>query len=949
MISFDSLLKIMLLSNLLILVPVVFIGSNNPLSAKTLSKISLANLRIEYKTNPIGIDVLNPRMSWEIFSDERGVKQTAYQIQAAEVTGNLKSGKNLIWDSGKINSDQSIHVEYQGVALKSGQRIYWQVRIWDEKDQPTDWSDVAFWEMGLLNQSDWKADWITPEIEEDISKSQPCPFLRKEFALHKKIKSARAYVTSLGLYELHINGQRVDDEVFTPGWTTYFKRLQYQTYDITVHLKTGKNAVGAILGDGWYRGFWSWNMTRNYYGEKLALLLQIQVNYQDGTSELIGTDSTWKAATGPILESDIYNGEIYDARLEIDGWNEVGFDDQNWQPVKPIDHSKKILVAPIGPPVRKIQEIMPIDIIRTPNRETVFDMGQNMVGWIRLRVKGPAGTIVTLKHAEVLDKQGNLYTENLRKAKQQVQYILKGGSEEIYEPHFTFQGFRYVAIDGFPGAPNLNSLTGIVIHSDMTPAGDFSCSDSMINQLQRNIQWGQKGNFLDVPTDCPQRDERMGWTGDAQVFAPTACFNFDAASFYTRWLKDVAADQFPDGAIPHVVPDVLRAGGSAAWEDVLETKTNTPALPDLKAGASAAWADAAVIVPWTVYLCYGDQRILAQQYPCMKGWVDYMKDKAGDSYLWNTGGHFGDWLAYATNRSDYPGATTDKDLIATAYFAHSTNILQKTATVLNKQEDAQFYADLFGKIKQAFQAEFVTPNGRLTSNTQTAYSLALAFDLLPENLKAKAAERLAEDVSNFKHITTGFVGANLISQALTDNGYLDLAYLLLNRKEYPSWLYPIAMGATTIWERWDGIKPDGSFQDPGMNSFNHYAYGAIGNWLYRVVAGIEIDPENPGYKHFIIQSRPSGGITSASANHHSMYGAIESSWKMEHGKFHLSVTIPPNTTATIILPDAQLDQMTESGKPIKKATGIINYVQEENAAKIQARSGRYLFDYKPTR
>ena len=949
MISLYSLIKILLISNMLILVIAVLLSSANPLSAKTQSKISLTNLRIEYKINPIGIDVLNPRLSWEILSDERGMHQTAYQIRVADEVENLRSVKNLLWDSGKISSDQSIHIEYQGSALKSGQRICCQVRIWDKKDQPTEWSEVAFWEMGLLKTSDWKAAWITLEIEEDITKSQPCPFLRKEFALNKNIKSARAYVTSLGLYELHINGQRVGDEVFTPGWTSYFRRLQYQTYDITGLLSTGKNVVGAILGDGWYRGFIGWNMARNYYGEKLALLLQIQVNYQDGTSEIIKTDSTWKAKTGPILESDIYNGEIYDARLEMNGWSETGFDDQNWNPVKQINHSKKILVAPPGPPVRKIQEITPIEIIKTPNGETVFDMGQNLVGWIRLRVTGEAGTTITLKHAEVLDKHGNLYTENLRKAKQRVQYILKGGKEEFFEPRFTFQGFRYVAVAGFPGEPNLNTLTGIVIHSDMTPAGDFSCSDSMINQLQHNIQWGQKGNFLDVPTDCPQRDERMGWTGDAQVFAPTACFNYDAASFYTKWLKDVAVDQFPDGAIPHVVPDVLRTGGSTAWEDILETKSNTPALPELKAGASAAWADAAVIVPWTVYLCYGDKRILAQQYQCMKGWVDYMKNKAGDSHLWNKGGHFGDWLAYATNRSDYPGATTDKDLIATAYFAHSTNILQKAATVLNKKDDAQIYADLFEKIRQAFQAEFVTTNGRLTSNTQTAYSLALAFNLLPENLKAKAAERLAEDVRNFKHITTGFVGANLISQALTDNGYLDLAYMLLNRKEYPSWLYPITKGATTIWERWDGIKPDGSFQDPGMNSFNHYAYGAIGNWLYRVVAGIEIDPESPGYKHFIIRPRPGGGLTSASAKHHSMYGTIESSWKLENRKFSLSVTIPPNTTTTIFLPDARLNEVTESGKPVKNAMGILNYFQEENAVKIEAGSGRYIFDYKQTR
>ncbi len=899
-----------------------FISFATALSSKTPSKSRLTNLRAEYKINPIGIDILHPRLSWEMVSDERGFGQTAYQIRAAESMEHLKSGKNLLWDTGKIASDHSIHVEYQGSIVKSGQRVYWQVRIWDLKDRATDWSDAAFWEMGLLDPADWKSSWIQPDIEEDLAKSQPCPFLRKEFKLNNKIKSARAYVTCLGLYELHINGQRVGDQVFTPGWTSYNKRLQYQTYDVTQILIQGDNAVGAILGDGWYRGLTGWNMARNFYGEKLALLLQIQVNYQDGSSEIIISDESWKAATGPILEADMYNGEIYDARLEMIGWSNPGFADQNWKAVKTIDHNKKILVSPIGPVVRKIQEIKPISIIKTPKGETVFDLGQNMVGWIRLKVAGQAGTTVTLRHAEVLDKAGNLYTENLRSAKQRVQYTLRGGNEEIFEPHFTFQGFRYVAVEGYPGKTDLESLTGIVIHSDMTPTGDFSCSDPMINQLQHNIQWGQKGNFVDVPTDCPQRDERMGWTGDAQVFSPTACFNFDAAAFYTKWLKDMAADQFPDGTIPHVIPDVLRAGGSAAW------------------------ADASIIVPWTVYLCYGDKHILEQQYSSMKAWVDCMKNSAGDSYLWNKGGHFGDWLAFATNRSDYPGATTDKDLIATAYFAHSTDILQRIAAILNKKEDARFYADLFKKIKQAFQAEFVTLNGRLASGTQTAYSLALAFDLLPENLKAKAAERLAEDVNAFKHITTGFVGANLINQVLADNGYLDLAYLLLNRKEYPSWLYPITKGATTIWERWDGIKPDGSFQDPGMNSFNHYAYGAIGDWLYRIVAGINIDPENPGYKHIIICPQPGGGLTAASASHSSMYGKIESSWKIEKDNFTLSVTIPPNTRATVVLPAVQFTDVLESGKALKNAAGIFNYSQEENKVKIELGSGRYLFQCK---
>ncbi|UCE06824.1 MAG: glycoside hydrolase family 78 protein [bacterium] len=897
------------------------------LLAQPSSELQITNLRTEYHVNPVGIDVPQPRLGWEITSNQRDIFQTVYQVRAAETIEKLHTQKNLLWDSGKVESDQSIHILYKGPALNSGQRVYWQVRIWDNKNRPSSWSEAAFWEMGLLKITDWQAAWIQPNINEDISKSQPCPMLRKEFTVSGEIESARAYVTSLGLYEMALNGRRVGDQVFTPGWTSYHKRLQYQTYEIEQYLKVGKNAIGVILGDGWYRGFLGWNNKCNYYGEKLALLLQIIIKYKNGKTDIIRTDPTWKASTGPILSSDIYHGEIYDARLKKKGWSETGFDDQDWADVKFIEHSKNILVASTGPPVRKIEEITPIKILTTPKGETVFDLGQNMVGWVRLRVKGEAGTTVTLRHAEVLDKDGNFYTENLRAAKQTVQYTLKGGEEEVFEPHFTFQGFRYVAVEGYPNEPALADITGIVIHSDMLPTGSFSCSNEMINQLQHNIQWGQKGNFLDVPTDCPQRDERMGWTGDAQAFAPTACFNMDAASFFTKWMKDFIADQKKDGRVPWVIPNVLDGGEG----DVT---------------SAAGWADAAVIVPWTIYQNYGDKRILEQQYESMKAWVNFMKRQAGDSYLWNTGFHFGDWLAFATTRSDYPGATTDKDLIATSYFYYSTTLLQKIAALLGKEQDAKDFLELKQNIKKAFQKEFLTPNGRLSSNTQTAYVLALAYDLIPDNLKQSSAKRLVDDVKHFGHITTGFLGTPLICQVLTDNGYADLAYMLLLRKEYPSWLYPVTMGATTIWERWDGIKPDGTFQDKGMNSLNHYAYGAVGKWLYSYVAGIQIDKNEPGYKHILIQPQPGGDLTNAGATIHSMYGKIESTWKISGNQFNLNINVPHNTYATVILPNAKLKQISESGKLLKKAAGIRNYHQNGDTAVLEIGSGLYKFAYK---
>jgi len=656
---------------------------------------------------------------------------------------------------------------------------------------------------------------------------------------------------------MHINGKRVGDQVFAPGWTSYNKRLQYQTYDVTELLQRGENAVGVILGDGWYRGFIGFSGQRNRYGNRGALLAQIEILFQDGRRETIGTDGKWKSATGPILISEIYNGETYDARLEKAGWTQAGFSDGDWSGVKVVDLPKSVLIAPAGPPVRRIQEVKPVRVFTTPGGDTVADMGQNMVGWLRLKVQGPAGTTVVLHHAEVLDKQGNFYTDNLRAAMQTVKYTLKGGGPEVLEPHFTFQGFRFVKVEGYPGELTTDSLTGIVIHSDMARSSEFETSSPLINQLQHNIIWGQKGNFLDVPTDCPQRDERLGWTGDAQVFSRTAAFNMDVATFFTKWLKDMAADQYENGSVPHVIPDIL-------------TRPNGPAA------GSAAWADAAVIIPWTTYLSYGDRRILEQQYPSMAKWVDYERRRAGDDYIWDGDPHFGDWLAFATTRSDYPGATTGKDLIATAFFAHSTDLLQRTAIILGKQEDAARYAELFEKIKAAFRKEFVTDTGRVGENTQTAYALALQFDLLPENLRPAAAERLVRDVRERKHLTTGFVGTPYLCHVLSRFGYLGEAYMLLNRDQYPSWLYPVKQGATTIWERWDGQKPDGTFQDKGMNSFNHYAYGAIGEWMYRVMAGIEIDPAEPGYKHILIQPQPGGGLTYAKASFDSMYGRVAS-------------------------------------------------------------------------
>jgi len=894
----------------------VFLLLISGVSAFAAPKTEVKELVCEYQVNPLGIDVQKPRLSWKIVSSETNVMQSAYEIK---VTDKTPSGK-VLWTSGKVNSDQSVNLAYDGPALKSMQRVYWQVRVWDAKGKATAWSAPAWWEMGLLEAESWKASWINLASEPDVKASKPSQYLRKEFNSAKKVQSARVYVTSLGLYQLFLNGKKVSTDLFTPGWTSYNKRIQYQTYDVTSMIQA-KNALGAILGDGWYRGNIGWQDQRNYYGSKLALLAQLVINYTDGTSATIVSDNSWKASTGPILFSDIYNGETYDANKEMPGWNSVGFNDGQWEKAGVLEHTKNTLIAPQGAVVKAIQEIKPVKLITTPKGETVLDMGQNMVGWVRLKVQGKKGDQVTITFAEVLDKAGNFYTDNLRSAKCTDVYILKGEGEEVFEPHFTFHGFRFVKLEGLSGQPSLDQVTGVVIHSDMTPTGSFTCSEPLINQLQHNIQWGQKGNFLDVPTDCPQRDERLGWTGDIQVFGMTAAYNFNVAPFFTKWLGDVAADQLPDGKVPHVIPDVLKGNGG-----------------------STAWADASIIVPWTNYLVYGDKRILEVQYPSMKAWVEYMKNRAGDDLLWTGDTHFGDWLAFASTRSDYTGATTEKDMIATAYYSYSSGLLGKIAGITGNTADAKKYTELSGNIKKAFVNAFVTPAGRLVSHTQTAYSLALAFDLLPADLVPKAAAFLSEDVKKMGHLTTGFVGTPLLCKTLSAHGYEDLAFVLLNRQKYPSWLYPVTQGATTIWERWDGQKPDGSFQDVGMNSFNHYAYGAIGEWLYRHVAGLDLDPEMPGYKHILLAPHPGGGLTNANAEFLSIYGKIKSGWKLEGKDFVYEVTVPANTTATVTLPAAKADQVTVNALAMT-ASIKENLKQTDKGVSLKVGSGSYTFRY----
>jgi alpha-L-rhamnosidase len=885
----------------------------------------ITNLRCEYRTNPLGIDSVQPRLSWELSDASRGAFQSAYQVQAATDEAALCRDNSNLWDSGQILSDQSAHVIYAGESLKSGQRVWWRVRVWDAKSQVSAWSAVAWWEMGLLDRAAWKAQWVGGMLAGGARTTSPAPFVRTQFTLERSITHARLYVTALGLYEPHLNGHVVGDDVLTPGWTDYNIRVQYQVYDVTSLLRPGANVLGAILGDGWYCGHIAW-AGRQRYGDRPKFLAQLTITFADGCAQTITTDAQWKTTYGPIVESDLIMGESYDAQRNLDGWDMPGYDAARWLPVQVFADPGIALNAMCGPTVKRIRKIQPIAepsrVIEKSAPKWIFDFGQNMVGWVRLKVRGCAGTTIALRFAEVLNPDGTLYTANLRTARQTDYYTLRGNGEEIFEPHFTFHGFRYVELSGFAGQSTRETLTGIVVHSDMPRTGTFACSDPLINQLQHNIEWGQRGNFVDVPTDCPQRDERLGWTGDAQVFIRTAAFNMDVAGFFTKWLRDVQDAQSPASAYPKFAPSPLG--------DVAE--------------GGPAWADAGIICPWTIYLTYGDTRLLEERYDSMRRFVEFLIKTSRDhhrNYPEYTGWHgYGDWLALDGSVTRF--GATPKDLIATAFFSYSTRLLARIASVLGRVDDCQSYHALADRVRDAFRRRYVTPDGLLASGTQTAYVLALQFDLLPENARATALEALANDIKQRgMHLSTGFVGTPYINWVLSENGLVDIAYALLRQTTWPAWLYSVTQGATTIWERWDAWTHDKGFQDIAMNSFNHYAYGAIGAWLYAVVGGIDFDPEQPGYKHIIMRPRLGGDLTSAKAELHSMYGVIKSAWKLETGVFDWHITVPANTTATVYIPLATSASVRENGLPANEAAGITFVRRETTVAVYRVAAGEY--------
>ncbi len=835
----------------------------------------VVQVRLEHLDAALGIGSASPRLSWRVQTETAGWLQTAYEIEAQAPTG-LPLGQ-----TGRVESGESAWVEWPFAPLPARQQAEVRVRAWGSDGLALAWSEWTALEVGLLQPEDWSAAFVTPEWPAEPLPARPAPLLRREFELKAGICQARLYISALGVYEAQINGQPVGDHVLAPGWTSYLHQLRYQTFDVTSLLREGANAIGAMLGDGWFRGRLGFGGGRpNIYGDRLALLVQLEVTYADGSTQRILTDESWRAATGALLENDLYDGEVYDARLEKAGWSEPGYADSAWAGVQRLEWNLATLRAPVGPPVRRTALLAPVAITRSPSGRTLVDFGQNLVGRLRIQVSGPAGQEITLRHAEVLEN-GELSTRPLRHAKATDRYILKGGGLETWEPRFTFHGFRYAEVTGWPGELQANDLCAVVCHSDMERTGWFECSDPLLNRLHENAVWSMRGNFLDIPSDCPQRDERLGWTGDIQVFSPTASFLYNTSGFLTSWLRDVAAEQQTyGGVVPFVVPNVL------------------PGTPP----PAAAWGDAGVVVPWVLYQRFGDTQILRDQFDSMRAWVDVLERAAGETRLWDTGFQFGDWLDPAAPPDNPAAARTPSFIVATAYFARSAQLVGQAAAVLGRAAEEQHYLALAGEVRAAFNREYVTTSGRLLSDSSTAYALALQFALLEnESQRRHAGKRLAALArANGYRIGTGFVGTPLICDALCGVGLPDVAFRLLTTRDCPSWLYPVTMGATTIWERWDSLLPNGAVNPGEMTSFNHYALGAVADWMQREIGGLA--PAAPGYRRLEIAPRLGGGLTHARAQHLTPYGMATCAWQMEQGRLSLSVEVPPNTTARVTLP-----------------------------------------------
>lgn len=881
--------------------------------------MEITHLKVNHLVNPLGYDLGQPTISY-VVRDTLAKKQEKAQI----LVSLDEDFSALLYDSGETDTITSTAFPLP-IDLEPETRYYWKVRVWADNGESAE-SPAAWFETA--KGGDWKADWITPCTPKEMQMS-----VFKTLNITKPVVRCRMYLTGVGLYELYINGEKQGDECLLPGFCDYDTWIQYQTWELT--LQSGENEIEVLLGDGWYKGWYGLRQTEENYGDRLACIGELHIFYEDGTTEVITTDPTWQARKSRVVSSGIYPGEVYDAALDI----------SETFPVEKADLDKGKLSPRLSPPIKIHERIKPVELIHTPAGETVLDMGQNMVGWLGFHCKAPRGTKLYFQFGEIL-QDGNFYNENLRTAKAEFTYIADGTECDVRQ-HFTFYGYRFVKITGWDGEPDINDFRGLVIHSEMEELGDIETSDPLVNQLIHNAKWGQKGNFVDVPTDCPQRDERYGWTGDAQIFSGTACFNMDTYAFYTKYGKDIYAEQQKlNGSVPDVVP-----------------------VANYPGDGSTAWGEAATVIPWNVYLHYGDKGILKRQYASMKAWVDYMKgedDRSGGRRLWQSGFHYGDWLALDGNVEGGVYGATDPHLIASGYYYHSTMIVAKTAKLLGKEADAEAYGSLAEEIRNAFIREYFTPAGNLSVDTMTAYVVVLYMGLTPDYAYERVCRGLLNKLKkNRYHLNTGFVGTPYLCRMLSENGMNDLAYHLLLEKGFPGWLYEVLMGATTVWERWNSVLPDGKISGTEMNSLNHYAYGSIVEWMYRNMLGIQPMEEGAGFKKFRVAPAPNYQISWAKGCLRSAAGMIKSSWTIDGKKLKMIVTVPFDAEAEIVLPDADVkeikklrgkgesnegssaDAVCESSD--SNNSGIRRITQTGSSVTVEAEAGTYIFEYEPTK
>ena len=858
-------------------------------------------LRVEHLDEPLGIRTTAPRLSWRLPDGAR--EQHAYRITA-----------DNDWDSGWVDSDRSLLVPYAGPPLSTAQRVEWRVTVETDLGQSPP-SDVASFETGLLWAEDWQASWVEPgHMPEGAAGARPAALLRLEFDVDRPVVAARLHATAQGIYEAYLNAQRVGDAELTPGYTQYDARLQVQTFDITASVSEGRNALGVVLADGWFRGQTGVTRAADQWGTRLALLAQLQLEHADGSLTVVGSGPGWRSGAGHVLAADLIEGEHWDLGRLPRGWDAPGFDDAGWDDVTVVEHGYAGLVDSPAPPVRRVEELEPVSITTLPSGVQVVDLGQNINGWLRLTDLGPAGTTITLTHGEALAADGDVTVENLKPdlpflphplPAGQVDVVVSAGIPgDVFEPRRTTHGFRYVRIEGHPGELTTGDVRGVVVHSDLRRTGWFACSDERVGRLHEAAVWSFRDNACDIPTDCPHR-ERHGWTGDWQLFVPTAAFLYDVAGFSTKWLRDVAADQWADGTVANVSPTPRTEGRDG---------------PIAFLNGSAGWGDAAVIVPWEIYRAYDDTQVLAELWPTMVRWLDRAERMAREDrhperaarrpepapherYLWDTGFHWGEWL----EPGEGPGpmdqfVAADKGDVATAFFAHSAGLMARIAALIGGDDDAARYAALAENARAAWQAEYIDDEGRLTPDTQANHVRALAFDLVPDELRAAVADRLVELIRKADtHLGTGFLATPYLLPVLADTGHLDVAYELLLRDDEPSWLLMTDRGATTVWERWDGVNDDGVPHE----SLNHYSKGAVISFLHRYTAGIEL--VEPAYRRFRVRPRPGGGLTSAEAAHESPYGRIQSAWRIDGDAFELSIVVPAGTSAEVVLPDGSVD------------------------------------------